>query len=335
MKRFLWCVGVIYFLSLGGFVLPVNAQVSDNQPVRKYLEQEVQKKTEKRQKRSGECGYAQPMKVAGFVTNPPFGWVDVIPGDSTRGDMYFNDGFAYQLFYNMATQLGLKVENKGFTSYHAALTALKKGDIDVLVGSYYDKRTLGVGTSILFPSYIKNPIIVAFKMGKEKEVKSLEDLKGLKGGVRQEEMIYSLLYDSLPEGVQIDQIAGSREAYSRLMLGKIDYLITSLYAAEAEIRRFKITDKIVLTRVPLMEPELFFVFSANTGCRSLKPQFEEQLRKEKENGGYIGSLLFEQVDKWADRFRYEEPLVDVLSKTVAPKMPEKAADIPVAVPSMP
>ncbi|MBO7257477.1 MAG: transporter substrate-binding domain-containing protein [Alphaproteobacteria bacterium] len=327
MKRFLYFIGVVYLLSIGGFVGPVNAQVGDTQPVRKYVEQEVQKETGKRQKIPFECGYTKPMKVAGFVTNPPFGWVDVIPGDSTRPDMYFNDGFAYQLFYNIASQLGIKVENKGFTSYHAALTALKKGELDVLVGSYYDKRTLGVGTSILFPSYIKNPIVVAFKMGKEKEVKSLEDLMGLKGGIRQEEMIYSLLYDSIPEGVQMEQIAGSREAYSRLMLGQIDYLITSLYAAEAEIRRFKITDKIILTRVPLMEPELFFVFSANTGCRLLKPQFEEQLRKEKDNSANISGLLFEQVDKWADRFRYEEPLIDVLSKTIAPKMPEKASDI--------
>ncbi len=327
MKRFLCGVVVVCLLSMA--VVSVNAQVNEGQPVRHYVEQEVQKKAEKSQRAPFECGYSKPIKVAGFVTNPPFGWVDVIPGDSTRPDVYFNDGFAYQLFYNMATQLGLKVENKGFTSYHAALTALKKGDIDVLVGSYYDKRTLGVGTSILFPSYIKNPIVVVFMTGKEKDVKSLDDLKGLKGGIRQEEMIYSLLYDSIPEGVQIDQIAGSREAYSQLMLGKIDYLITSLYAAEAEIRRFKITDKIVLTRVPLMEPELFFVFAANSGCRLLKPTFEEQLRKEKTSGN-ISGLLFEQVDKWADRFRYEEPLADVLSKTIAPKMPQKPADIPVS-----
>jgi ABC-type amino acid transport substrate-binding protein len=117
----------------------------------------------------------------------------------------------------------------GFTSYHKALQALKAGEIDVLLGSYYDKRTLGVGTSVLFPGYIKNPIIVVFLAGKERTVNSLDDLKGLKGGVRQEEMLYSLFYGNIPEGVQIDQINGSREAYSRLMLGTIDYLITSLY----------------------------------------------------------------------------------------------------------
>ncbi len=123
------------------------------------------------------------------------------------------------------------------------------------------------------------------------------------------------------------QIAGSREAYSQLMLGKIDYLITSLYAAESEIRRFKITDKVSLTRVPLMEPELFFVFSSVSECRLLKPQIEAQLRQEKTDTSSISNLLFEQIDKWADRFRYDEPLIDVLAKTVAPKMPEKASDI--------
>jgi ABC-type amino acid transport substrate-binding protein len=325
MKHFIYCVVVAYLLCLVGY--SVNAQVGNNQPVRRYVEEEVQQKKVKKEDAPFKCGYQKPIRVASFVTNPPFGWVDVVPGANSMGDRYFNDGFAFVLFHNMATKLGLQVENQGFTSYHAALNALKKGDIDVLLGSYYDKRTLGVGTTILFPSYIKNPIVVAFVMGKEKEVKSLEDLKGLKGGIRQEEMIYSLLYDSLPEGVKMEQIAGSREAYSQLMLGKIDYLITSLYAAEAEIRRFKITDKVVLTRVPLMDPELFFVFSSNSNCHLLKPIFEKQLRQEKENDGYIAKLLFEQIDKWAERFRYDEPLVDVLSKTIAPKMPEKASDI--------
>ncbi|MBR5130879.1 MAG: transporter substrate-binding domain-containing protein [Alphaproteobacteria bacterium] len=294
---------------------------------RKYIEEEVSTQQRKKIKAPFECGYQIPINVASFVTNPPFGWVDIIPGNGMVRDKYFSDGFAFALFKNITDRLELKIKNVGFTSYHKALQALKAGEIDVLLGSYYDKRTLGVGTSVLFPGYIKNPIIVVFLAGKERTVNSLDDLKGLKGGVRQEEMLYSLFYGNIPEGVQIDQINGSREAYSRLMLGTIDYLITSLYAAESEIRRFKITDKVVLIRVPLIEPELFFVFSKNSQCQLLKPTIEAELRKDKENGTYIGNLLFSYIDKWADRFRYEEPLIDVLSKTVAPKMPEKVSDI--------
>ena len=326
MKRLMY--GLIVGLGVFGVVCSSDAQMNNHDlQNRRYVEQEPQPVQVKHQKIPFDCGYVKPIKTASFVTNPPFGWVDVIPGEGTYPDQYFNDGFAFVLFSNIINKLGLKIENKGYTSYYEALKALKKGEVDVLLGSYYDKRTLGVGTSILYPSYVKNQIIVVFKLGKERDVKSLDDLQGLKGGVRQEEMLYSLLYDSLPKGIKIEQIAGSREAYSQLMLGKIDYLITSLYAAEAEIRRFKVTDKVLLTRVPLMEPELFFVFSSVSECRLLKPQIEAQLRQEKANTTYINNLLFAQVDKWADRFRYDEPLVDVLSKTVAPKMPEKASDI--------
>ena len=329
MKRFI--NGLVGVVCVCGMALFVNAQTLNNTiQNRRYVEQEVQQKKVKTQQVRFECGYSTPIRVASFVTNPPFGWVDVIPGQGTHPDQYFNDGLAFVLFNNITNKLGLKIKNKGYTSYYEALKDLRKGDVDVLLGSYYDQRTLGVGTSILFPSYIKNPIIVVFKLGQERDVKSLDDLKGLKGGIRQEELLYSLLYESIPEGVQMEQIAGSREAYSQLMLGKIDYLITSLYAAEAEVRRFKITDKVSLTRVPLMEPELFFVFSSGSECHHLKPQIEAQLRQEKENESYIGNLLFEQVDKWADRFRYEEPLIDTLSKTVAPKMPENVADIKLA-----
>ncbi|MBR4927322.1 MAG: hypothetical protein IKY98_03235 [Alphaproteobacteria bacterium] len=65
------------------------------------------------------------------------------------------------------------------------------------------------------------------------------------------------------------------------------------------------------------------MFSANTGYRLLKPIFEEQLCKEKDNSGNISGLLFEQMDKWADCFRYEKPLVDVPSKKMRRKFRKK------------
>jgi len=315
MKRIL--MGIMCLL---GIVLSVSAvaQMSSGQtPQLQYLEQEKKISRQQNKKIPFECGYKKPIRVAGFVTNPPFGWVDVQRMPGVAVDRYFNDGFAYVLFKKMADDLDLFVEGVGFQSYYEALMALKRGQIDVLLGSYYDKRTLGTGTSIMFPSYFSNPIIVMFLSGYEKDVKSLEDLKGLKGIVRQEENLYSLLYEAIPEGVKIEQIAGARQAYTMLLTRQADYMITSLYAAEAEIRRFKITDRVVLTRTPLMTPELFFVFSSSSKCLPLKKAFSEQLKKEKQNGGNISRLLFQEVDKWADRFRYAPPLADEISKALA------------------
>lgn len=318
MKRMIFAImGIALCIGIGGQV-PAMAQIQQSRtPELRYLEQEKKINRQQNRKIPFECGYKKPIRVAGFVTNPPFGWVDVQSVPGMAAERYFNDGFSYSLFKKLADDLDLLVEGIGFQSYHEAQNALRNGEIDVLLGSYYDKRTLGVGTNILFPSYFSNPIIVMFLAGREKDVKSLDDLKGLKGVIRQEENLYSLFYEILPEGVQLEQISGAKPAYTLLLTGKADYMITSLYAAEAEIRRFKIADKVVLTRTPLMTPELFFVFSNITKCKPLKQTFSQQLKKEKENGTNISKLLFQEIDKWVERFRYAPPLADEISRDLA------------------
>lgn len=298
----------------------VSAQMVKAESQAQYVEEEVQPEKKIKKRHEIECGYEKPIRVSGFVTNPPFGWMDVIPGIGAAPDRYINDGFAYLLFKKTADALGLKVQGVGYRSYHEALQALKKGKIDVLLGSYYDKRTLGVGTSILFPGYISNPIIVVFKKGQERDVKTLSDLKGLRGLMRQEELLYSLFYQMLPDDIKIEQVSGARRAYTLLLTKRADFLITSIYAAEAEMRRFKISDKVSLTRMPLMEPELFFVFSSESPCKPLKEKFTAQLKKERENMDQIKRLLFAQIDRWSERFRYAEPLVDDLAG-IAPLPP--------------
>lgn len=318
----------IVFLMMMGFifVLPFMASAQmEHQSVR-YAEEEVVKQKSFDRKKIYECGDRVPIKVAGFVTNPPFGWMDIISGSTLNQDRYVNDGFGYQLFLKMANELNFKVEGVGFKSYYEAVNALKTGKIDVLLGAYYDKRVLGVGTSVMFPGYFSNPVVVVFLKGKERPVKSYEDLKGLKGVIRQEEGLYSLIYQALPKDVKIEQVSGARKAYTMLLEGKTDYIMSSLYAIEAEIRRFKITDKVSITTTPLLSPELFFVFGANSKCLALKQMFAEQLMKDKQNQGDINQILFKQVDKWIERFRYAPPLLVEISNGVGQNVPREVVE---------
>lgn len=309
---------IIVCLMLTGFVwaLPILAVAQMERPTVRYAEEDVIKQKNYDRKTVYECGDRKPIRVAGFVTNPPFGWMDIISGNTLNQDRYVNDGFGYQLFLKMANEMNLKVEGVGFKSYYEAVNALKTGQIDVLLGAYYDKRVLGVGTSVLFPGYFSNPVVVVFLKGNERPVNSYEDLKGLKGLIRQEEGLYSLIYQGLPKDVQIEQVSGARKAYTMLLEGKADYMISSLYAIEAEIRRFKITDKVSITTKPLLSPELFFVFGSNSECLVLKPMFAEKLTQEKQNQGNINQILFKQVDKWIERFRYAPPLAVEISSGI-------------------
>lgn len=300
------------------YVLPIWAQQSKTI---RYTDEEKQKVKTKQKKTDIACGIANKMRVAGFVTNPPFGWVNIVsvPGGKIT---YKNEGFSYDLFTKIAKKHNLKVDNIGYTSYQEAMKDLRRGRIDVIVGTYYDKRVLGSGTNLLFPSYISNPIIPIFVKGKERPVKTWEDLRGLKGIVRQEEMIYSLVYQQLPKDLDIHQVAGARKAFTALITGEVDYMLTSLYAAEAEVRRFKLVDEIYFTPTPLVSPELFVVFSSHSDCRKLKPLFTEALKKEKSNQKAFFNQFVGYIDMWGQRFKNDPSLIDEIKAARSEKKEE-------------
>ncbi len=275
------------------------------------LDEEKTKKVKQRRQKGGIlCGTVEPIRVASYVTNPPFGWVNVIPGTGMKKTQYRNAGFSYDLFEQVAKNLKFRVENVGFPSYQEALRALRFGKVDVIAGVYYDKRVLGVGTNLMFPGYFVNPIIPLFVKGKEKQIQKWEDLRGLKGVVRQEEMIYSLVFQQLPKDLKIEQVSGSKKAFRKLITGEADYLLTSLYAGEAEVRRYKLVDEIYFSPNSLVSPEMFFVFSSHSDCRLLKSKLAAELKKILADDKTLKNAIVGYIDDWGQRFKENPSLIE-------------------------
>ncbi len=292
-------IGVICCLSVNSYA----------QKTRSYVEGEEVKKMNVKKKQKITCGNMVPIRVAGFVTNPPFGWVTQEQHRHDKEKMvYINNGYAYDLFAQMAKNLDLKVQNVGYKSYQDALKDLRRGRIDVVTGVYFNKHNLGVGINLLYPSFMENPIVPIFVKGKEKEIKSFADFVGLKGVVRQEEMIYPIIYQQLPKNVQMKQVSGSKKAFQMLMSGEVDYMFSSLYSAEAEARRFKLLDKIHFSTFALINPNLFFAFSSVTECQQLKKQFASELRRLREDENTYRKNFINYIDRWGLEFKDEPGL---------------------------
>ena len=254
------------------------------------------------------CGYTRPVRVAGMIGNPPFGWVE---RHDERPDKDLESyGLGRLVLDKLASQLGFKYESTGFLSYSKAINALKKGEIDLLLASYYRPQDLGAGTSILYPGYFKNVFTVYYKKGNEIPVKTFGDLEGLKGIVRREEQLYPLIYQRLPRGVNLKQVSTARRAFEMLMNKEADYLIGSPYSEEAELRRYKLHEDIVHSSQVLLDSNLFFVFTTNSDCRELSERISQELQKDDYSGPKMELLAKDLIDDWGERFRGSPSLLE-------------------------
>lgn len=276
-----------------------------------YIGDEKKIVTKVKKQNNQVCGTVKrPIHYAGFVTNPPFGWVTIEESKRNKGTTYLvNNGYAYDLFFKIAKELNLEVKNVGYRSYTEALRDLRRGKIDILGGVYYNKMNYGIGMSLLYPSYIENPVVPLFVKGKEKEVKSFDDLKDLKGIIRKEELIYPMIYQQT-NGLDLKQVSGSKKAFEMLIKGEVDYLLTSLYAGEAEVRRFKLVDKIHFSDIALVRPQLFYAFSSTSGCLKLKSVFEKRLRAKQKNEDAYHAYFVDHINQWGQTFKDEAGLLD-------------------------
>ena len=254
------------------------------------------------------CGYSRPLIVAGMIGNPPFGWVERHDERATKDLESY--GLGRLVLDKLQEKLGISYISTGFLSYNKAISALKRGDIDLLLAAYYRPQDLGVGTTILTPGYFKNVFTVYFKKGSEIPVTSLTDLEGWNGVIRREENIYPLIHQKLPKGIKLTQISTAKKAFEMLMNDKADYLIGSPYAIEAELRRYKLNDEIIPASIALDGSNLFFVFTTNSDCWKLKEKFSEALQSDDFSEPKIEEMARQLIDEWGEKFRDAPGLIE-------------------------
>lgn len=301
----------ISFLCLSFFMLTPIHYAQAQSKKGSYAEIEKEKKG-KKVKSSNVllCGIDKPIRVASFVTNPPFGWVEIVETVKGQSDTYVNKGYGIDLFTTVAHNLKYRVKSVPYTSYLDAMKDLRIGKIDVIAGAYYNRSILGVGVNLLTPGYFTNPIVAIFVKGYEKPYTSFNDLAGLKGVVRQEEMIYPLIHSQVPTDVKIQVVSGSKKAFKMLMDHEVDFMITSLYSAEAEVRRFKLVEDIYFPQKALLKPELFFVFSSHSDCLSLKPSLSKEVKRLQQDKEAYMQKFMSYINNWGEDFRNEAGLLE-------------------------
>ena len=267
--------------------------------------------------RLNSCGgISRPLRVAGMIGNAPFGWVE----RNNRKDLE-SHGLGRVVLDKIAKQNKLYYRTTAFLSQEDALLALRKGNVDMLLGVYYT-TDLGKEIEVVEPAYFTNVFNVYFKKGKELPVESYEDLVGLKGSVRKEELIYPLIYKKLPRGINLKQVLLASEAFKMLMNEEVDYILASPYALEGELRRYKMQDDIVTDGTIFGYATMFFALSKNSPCLELKTLLSDSLRRNNFSQKTLDADIRKLVDNWGERFRSDEVLIETENNTFLEKEKE-------------
>lgn len=283
-----------------------------------YIESQKKKEEKVRTVKIRTCGGEdEPLKIAAFATNPPFSWVESMYQGNRMS--YIGKGFLIDFMKNIAQELNIATRAVGYETDEEMLENFQVGNVDLIVGMYYDPKLRTAGNSFIMPSVIQNVISVVFMKGKEKPIEKFEDLIGLKGVVRRDERFYNYIRLGLPKDLQIEEAEDSREAYIKLLTGEADYFLSSPYAAEAEARRFKMNLDIAMIPVPLMGQELFVLYSGNSLCPQYYREIATKIQEKRQDMNAIKRDLISYINNWGQRFKNDPSLKSQLAPEPEPK----------------
>lgn len=242
------------------------------------------------------------LRVVGFKEYPPFSWSseDMKFYHEKKRHKYYYHGFVYNHLREALKNIKLiNIENVVVDSFSETQKAMLHGKIDVLFQSYYVDESSS-GMDFVYPAYFGNPLIVVSRQTKPVVIEDASELKGMKGVIRNEEEIESLVRGLLPTDTKIDVVDGAETAFRKLLSGDADFMITSPYAADAESKRFKVKDKIVIGKRVLRHIKYFMAFSKLSPCRAFKERFTRALAESFKDKAAVEKQLLQSIQDWVD-----------------------------------
>ena len=192
----------------------------------------------------------EKLHVTGFFDYYPFGaYVDnVYRGVFKPFIEYFADHGQYVLDYLPVSM-----------SYEDTIREAGKGEADVILGMYAE-TSLYADLKFIYPAAIDNPIHLVMLPSKMGTVRSVQDLKNLKGAIHSKERFSDYFNDKL-QAFQIEYVDNSYDLYGKLIRGEIDYIFTSVYFGTIETAKLGIRHQVAFSKQSIWTMPVFIGIS--------------------------------------------------------------------------
>lgn len=236
-------------------------------------------------------GKCERLIVTGSPDAPPYLWRD--PQDPKH-----LMGASADLFKQAAQALGVKVEVLYAGKRSQALDEVRSGRMDMLVDAPLSLAELEA-LDYIHPPLIQNEIMIWVRKDQALPLSTLTDLQGHRGAASERIRPTHALDAAIKTHLSLERLPNLTEAFQKLMLGEVDYVLASRYPGMAMVQTLGLAQDLIPRPEPVDKPGLYLALSFNSACND--PWLRGQLAKkmaESAASGLSGEVVKRNLDIW-------------------------------------
>ncbi len=237
------------------------------------------------------AGKCERLIVTGSPDAPPYLWRD--PQDPKH-----LMGASADLFKQAAQELGIKVEVLYAGKRSQALEEVRSGRMDMLVDAPLNQNELEA-LDYIHPPLIQNEIVVWTRHDQALPLSTLADLQGHTGAASERIRLTQAFDAAARANLTLERLPNLTEAFQKLMLGQVDYVLASRYPGMAMVQTLGLAKDLLARPEPVDRPGLYLALSFNSACND--PWLRGQLAKkmtESAASGLSGEAVKRNLDTW-------------------------------------
>ena len=193
--------------------------------------------------------------AVGFADYPPYGY-EIVKIDQDNNKQAGKRQYLFQeLLNDFAKENNANMVYLNYlTDYNSIIRDVRSGNIDILLGMYHDTK-LYAGLDYVLPAPISNPITLMTLPSRRNEIKSLEDVKKLKGAILEKEILSDFVTEQMKD-YDVIKIRDPNELFRMLFTKEIDYVFTGYYtglieASKLGLRNYVAFSKQIIWDIPM------------------------------------------------------------------------------------
>ncbi|QVM95145.1 MULTISPECIES: ABC transporter substrate-binding protein [unclassified Pseudomonas] len=236
-------------------------------------------------------GKCERLVATGSPDAPPYSWRD--PQDPKH-----LMGANVDLFRQVASELGLKVEVLDSGSRSQALEEVRSGRVDLLIDSPFAVAELTT-VDFVHPSLLSNEYVVWTRHDSPLVYNTLADLHEHRGSVSEKARMTPEFTAYAKSQLQLAPSQNLTQAFQKLLLGQVDYVLAGRYAGMAMAQALGMNNELIARGLPLDRPGLYLALSHNSACNDawLRGQLAKKLT-ELPASGVSQAVLQRNVERW-------------------------------------